>query len=58
MKYSNLSKQNHRNPATFTLAHLSTKFDKQCFNITSLDIGARWAGENSLQGFLVLPFHS
>jgi len=28
MKYLNLSKQNHRNSATFALAHLSTKFNK------------------------------
>ena len=34
MKDSNLAKEHHGDPTSFTLGHLGTKLDKQRFDIT------------------------
>lgn len=58
VKHPDLVKKNHRNPASFALTDLCPQLDKQCLNVTPLDIGAYGTGKNSLKGFLVLSFHA
>lgn len=47
----------NRNSASLPLAHISTQFHKQCFNVAPLDIGTNGARKNDIQCLLVLPLH-
>lgn len=58
VKHSNLTEQNYCYSTTFALTDFSTRLDEQCFNLSPMDVAAYRAGENSLQGFLVLPLHA
>ena len=56
VKYSNLPKQNHCHPTTFALAYLGTKLEKQCLDITPLDIGAHRTGKIAFRAFWCFRF--
>lgn len=57
VKYANLAEKKHCYSTTFAFTEFRSKFDKQCFNILPSNIAAHGPGEDSLKGFLVLPFH-
>jgi hypothetical protein len=46
MKNPHLIKQKDRNPATCPFFNFRTQFNEQGFNITPLDIAARWSRKN------------
>ena len=54
-EYPNLPEENHRDPATFPLADLGPKLNKQGLDVAPVDIGAHRAGKDGLKGLLVLP---
>jgi len=57
MKNPHLIKQKDRNPAARPLFNFRTQFNEQGFNITPLDIAARWSRKNQLNSPLIPSFH-
>ena len=57
MKNTYLAKQDNSHATAFSFTDLCTQFLKQTFNVTPLNVGTCWSGEDEIQRALVFSLH-